>query len=750
MYSHRALLFILLGLIASLQGADNTNFNLLDKYQTPIPYAGQRNWHVTQNLGVTGARAWVLGERSNTTDSRELVIKSIIPGSPADGVLQPYDIIVGINKTPFSLDARLAFSKALTEAEGSKASGKLKLLCVRDGTTSTFTLQLPVMGDFSKTAPHNCTKTDRIVEQSAATLAKHMPDRGFSGLSGALNAMLLLATEDPAYLDHVRRSAMNMGPNHTISDAGHETWRWGYANTFLCEYYLATGDKRVLPTIQEYADILAKGQCNPGTWGHMAVPDGLPPGYGSMNQSGLVCFLSLILSYQCGVNVDDEAIAKSIRFYGRYAGWGGVPYGDHPAYMSPACNGKNGSAAVAFHLLGAKPARQWFANYAATSNLPDFEAGHTGNTWGQIWTPIAAALAGDINYQNFWSRFNNYRDMARDFRGGFLIQSQPNHREGDLGSRYAMQGPLWATGGLTLGYLGGSNKLAIFGRRESVFGVSAPEALRPALKAYHRQSYDESASLSSSLTSSRNTRVRAMAIQLKTISELNLKSTTLTLASIKKNMTIGNLYLAQRQLKALEALVPANDGLLSPLTNALGTPEAKEIIESRGQHYDSILKGYASHGPRGFQELLAPPVATDWSRKKLRELLRGAKGFYQKEAQAAEKIFGTKPNILYLTKATTITHKTPQVETAFTLENLESIHELRGAWSLKGKMKVTLNGTVILDLKCANAIKETEVVLKPITLELLKKGNNVLKVIGNLEDKALSGSFALKSVEAKI
>ena len=57
------------------------------------------------------------------------MIKSIEPGSPADGILQPYDIIVGAAappKTPastwksapelkpFDSDARLAFSRALT------------------------------------------------------------------------------------------------------------------------------------------------------------------------------------------------------------------------------------------------------------------------------------------------------------------------------------------------------------------------------------------------------------------------------------------------------------------------------------------------------------------------------------------------------------------------------------------------------------------------------------------------------------
>ena len=67
----------------------------LPKYQAPIPYAGIRNWHITQNLGPTGARGWVLGDKGHSRDSREILIKSVEPGSPADGLLQPYDLIVG-------------------------------------------------------------------------------------------------------------------------------------------------------------------------------------------------------------------------------------------------------------------------------------------------------------------------------------------------------------------------------------------------------------------------------------------------------------------------------------------------------------------------------------------------------------------------------------------------------------------------------------------------------------------------------
>ncbi|MBT8043342.1 MAG: hypothetical protein KJO79_00195, partial [Verrucomicrobiae bacterium] len=399
----------------------------LPKHLTPLPYAGIRNWHVTQNLGPTGARGWIYGHTTNTEESREILIKSIEPGSPADGILQPYDIIVGAAvppetpastwKTapelkPFEADARLSLSRAITWAESDAGQGALKLLRCRDGQTETVTIPLPVLGTYSDTMPLDCPKSRRIVKNAAQFVAAQMPADGYGpGIGRPHNAGLLLATHDPKYLDYVRRSAIRMSELHTISDAGHETWRWGNTNTFLCEYYLATGDERVLPTIRGYAKALQDGQCNPGTWGHRAVPDFIPPGYGSLNSSGVVCFFSLALANQCGVHEADEAIEKSIGFYGSYAGRGSIPYGDHPPSYATTSNGKNGAVALAFNILGANPAAQWFARLCASSNLQNFEGGHSGNYFNQTWSPLGAQLSGDKNYINFWKRFHSYRDL---------------------------------------------------------------------------------------------------------------------------------------------------------------------------------------------------------------------------------------------------------------------------------------------------------------------------------------------------
>ena len=87
-------------------------------------------------LGATGARGWVWSRYaaggSENTDARQILITEVAKGSPADGVLQDGDVIIGINGQAFDGNARILFAKALTEAETEAKRGVLKLVrCAR-------------------------------------------------------------------------------------------------------------------------------------------------------------------------------------------------------------------------------------------------------------------------------------------------------------------------------------------------------------------------------------------------------------------------------------------------------------------------------------------------------------------------------------------------------------------------------------------------------------------------------------------
>jgi len=774
---------LLVGAAAAAQAQVEENLTDLPRYQAPVPYTGIRNWHVTQNLGPTGARFWVYGHRSHTRDSRELLIKSVEPGSPADGVLQPYDIIIGAAVPPdvpstqwratpevkkFDADARLSIARAITFAESDKGGGALKLMRFRDGKTETVTIKLPVMGDYAATAPHACAKTDRIVTHAAMLVGSHAPAEGYFGLQGSLNALLLYATGDDRYLDIVRRTAMRMSVNHTINDAGHETWRWGYQNLFLTEYYLATGDKRVLPTIAEYCTVLAQGQCNPGTWGHRAVPDFIPPGYGSMNQSGLICFLSMVLGKQAGVEVDEQALANSVRFYGSYAGRGGIPYGDHSPHADPTCNGKNGSAAVVFGQLGADRASQWFARLCASAHLPSFEGGHTGNFFNQTWAPLGASLAGAKNYQAFWSRFNSYRDLARRWDGGFVTQPLPHTREGDLGTgNYVSKGPMWATGGYALSYLAGNRELAILGRTDSVFGGNPPEQLTEALKLYHEKKFEACMASLEMLVTYDDLRVSTLATQLQTAAKRNINSLKLTLADMTAALTRGDLYKLKWQLQAIESIIDADDPRLGVFRAAVEDPDSAAILEAGAEFYRHT-DGPQWAGPLGFQ-IFAPPAQTNArTRSRLEALAERGRQPYRDMARAylaahpmlsltADKpLFDgaaadawcllpkgqtpgegwTKPGFddsswLAVTLPTKAVGEngTRYLRRTFEVQDVQAIEQLGLEYNLWGRWQVYLNGELVVDLKGLSWPKVHQTPLKPNTAALLKPGKNVLAIV---------------------
>ena len=305
------------------------------------------------NMGPTGIRGGTFCQGFDTSASRQILVKDVAKGSPADGLLAAGDVIVGVNGKPFDHDARQSFGEAITVAEEPPHKGQLAVTRWRAGKSQEVTLPLRVMGSYSATSPYNCPKAAAIVAEGCKAIMK----RGFPGdaLNGAvdgdwqpaiensLNALALLASGNPEYADAVKAQARKIGPPNLKlkMQNGMFTWPWSYANLFLTEYYLATRDEAVLPAIREFTVKMSIGQGTTGTWGHGFKVDGnngTLGGYGAINQSGLICWMSMILGQKCGINdpVVRKAIENSRVFFGFYVGKGSVPYGDHPPYTRMA------------------------------------------------------------------------------------------------------------------------------------------------------------------------------------------------------------------------------------------------------------------------------------------------------------------------------------------------------------------------------------------------------------------------------
>jgi len=119
---------------------------------------------VDRNLGATGARGWMY---SNVLRAHQILITKVHEGSPADGILEKDDVILGVEGKTFVGDARKTFAKALTRAETRERQGKLGLLRWRDGKTEEVVIQLDVMGSYSATTPWNCEKSRKILDNAS-------------------------------------------------------------------------------------------------------------------------------------------------------------------------------------------------------------------------------------------------------------------------------------------------------------------------------------------------------------------------------------------------------------------------------------------------------------------------------------------------------------------------------------------------------------------------------------------------------
>ena len=428
-----------------------------------IPAKAKKDW----NLGPTGLRGWMYCDRLVTTDARQIAVTAVEKGSPADGKIAVGDVLLGAGGKAFTFDPRTELGRAVTAAETEAGGGKLALTCWRAGKSEKVVLKLPVMGSFSATAPYDCPKSKRVLEQGIQALAAKIAGPEYAnitdGIPRSLNALALLASGDAAHLPLVKREAQWAAGFKANSM---QTWYYGYVMILLAEYISASGDASLLPGLQRLALEAAKGQSAVGSWGHgFALPDGRLRGYGMMNAPGLPLTVGLVMARDAGVKDPEVAraidlSAKLMRFY---IGKGAVPYGDHPAWTEThEDNGKCGMAAVLFQRLGEAKGAEYFTRMAVASHGNERDCGHTGNYFNMTWSLPAIGQGGPQATGAWMSEFGAwYHDLARGHGGTFAHQGPP---EPDHDSYHGWD----ATGAYLLGYALPLKKIVLTGKKPGV------------------------------------------------------------------------------------------------------------------------------------------------------------------------------------------------------------------------------------------------------------------------------------------
>jgi hypothetical protein len=417
------------------------------------------------NLGPTGVRGWMFCDKMVTTDARQISITQVEKGSPADGILAVGDVLLGVGGKPFSHDPRTEFGRAVTMAESKAGGGKLAVTRWRAGKVEEAVIRVAVLGSYGATAPYDCPKSKRILEQGCKALAEKVSKspRGDDPIVRSLNALALLASGESAYLPLVKKEA-EWAAGYTSRSM--QTWHYGYVMILLAEYVLATGDASVLPGLRRLALEAALGQSAVGSWGHgFARPDGRLRGYGMMNSPGVPLTLALVLAREAGVK--DPEVARAIELSARllrfYIGKGAIPYGDHhPWIETHEDNGKCGMTAVLFNLMGEANGAEFFSRMSVASHGPERDTGHTGNFFNMLWSIPGVAQSGPQATGAWMQEFGGwYFDLARRWDGTFSHQGPP---EPDHDSYEGWD----ATGGYLLAYAMPLKRLHFTGRRPAI------------------------------------------------------------------------------------------------------------------------------------------------------------------------------------------------------------------------------------------------------------------------------------------
>ena len=508
--------------------SDAEKKRVLDLYAYVDFHIPTRSGRATFPLGITGAHLREMRGQSATT------VEAIDGESPADGVLELGDIIVGASGHlfPEDDDPRIPLGYALADAQTEAKQGILILNAVRSGKLTEVKIDVGVQGNFSSTWPYGCAKSKAITDAAASYLVNNIEAER---LDVFYDTLFLMGTGRQDALEAVRRRLYTMIDKKGLGFGGLNSWGNGYSLVSLAEYYLLTGDSAVIRPMKKLVKVLSDGQMSCGSWSHSCPPGG----YGAVNNVGLVCFMGLILAREAGIEVDAEVLLRSIRFFGRGIGTF-TPYGDHTyysprmwRYLPASDNGSSSMSALDYYLLGAhdiarRTARQPCYQYRTRL------AGHAARIFTISWGPLGAALAPE---EEFWMFMNNliwYFELSRQ-RNGSMTPLAGGWCPG--------------TGAIALGLTLPSKKLRVLGAKKGVFAMRPPAGLAAARQLYAEKKWK---GLKKALAKSGNsTYARALSAAQRQIET----SAAITLELIRANIEKKNKDTAQRQLDALKILL---------------------------------------------------------------------------------------------------------------------------------------------------------------------------------------------------
>jgi hypothetical protein len=369
-------------------------------------------------------------------------VGAIEPGSPAEatGGLEKGQIIDSINGQSLKdIDPRIQLGQLVEAAEAKDGVLEFRVRDRTDAPAKSVIVRIPVLGAYSQTWPLNCGKSQKIVRGFADYIAKPESHKGFADAG----MLFLLSTGDDKDLIPVKAWVHGLSQKKTTGYA----WHLGYGGIPLCEYYLRTGDPAAMPVIQEWVNAAAKGEYL-DAWAGRGGVTRLSYGNGHLNAGGTAVVTFLLLAKQCGAEVDDSLLHRTLVHFFRYAGRGINPYGDDRPETSFVDNGKHGNLAFAMAAAASLTPEGEKSIYARARDLCAMTSfytttfmlhGHTGGGIGEIWRSASMALLHEkkpLQYREFMNHRKWHYDLSRRFDGSFGILGGAGYDNTEWGACY--------------------------------------------------------------------------------------------------------------------------------------------------------------------------------------------------------------------------------------------------------------------------------------------------------------------------
>ncbi|MFO0911407.1 MAG: DUF6288 domain-containing protein [Pirellulales bacterium] len=422
------------------------------------------------NLGITGLRAQLVAD-----EPKALLIKYVFPNSPSDGQVKAGDLVVGAGGRMFVEKHRngygeemfgadgpiLELAQVLEECQSADRNGKLPLTIRRGRQILEVSLDVGTKyGTYAPTFPFDCRKSDLILSELLQYLVDHQQQDGSFGnaVHDTFAPLALLASGEAKYLPAVNRNVKYHCGVTNANDLSLINWSYMSAAMVLSEYYLATGEKWVLPELQKVHDLIARSQYlhmsqidpkskeshpdsfpsgprdSHGGWGHNPGFEGYGP-IAMLTGQGALAYS---LMHRCGIAIDRKNHDAAYDFLKRGTGENGyVWYGDQKGGGPDnwADMGRTGVAGIANFLSpydgAAYRERALFHARVIGKHPQSFPDTHGSPMMGMGYTALAASV--DIgSFRKLMDANRWWFTMAHCTDGSFYYQ--PNRDNSYYGS----------------------------------------------------------------------------------------------------------------------------------------------------------------------------------------------------------------------------------------------------------------------------------------------------------------------------